>query len=78
VGRPTRRSLLWLDDSSRDYVFVVKTSGLADAYFHHQPSTFQVPFSYASRTVRVSARADGPVSNPWASPELSFFVPSFG
>lgn len=57
---------------------MVKTSGLADAYFHHQPSTFQVPFSYAGRTVRVSARADGPVSNPWASPELGFFVPSFG
>jgi hypothetical protein len=60
------------------FVFVVKSAGLADAYFHNQPSTFQIPFSYAGRTVQVSARAAGPVSNPWAFPELSFFFPPFG
>jgi Glycosyl hydrolase catalytic core len=59
------------------FVFVVKVAGLPDAYFGDQPSPFAIDRSrFGGRSVSVSARAEGPKSNPWATPELRFIVPA--
>jgi hypothetical protein len=62
--------------NTASFVFVVKATGLDDAYFGYSTSPFLVdPFVYGGKTVRVSARAEGAASNPWA-PEQSFVVPA--
>jgi hypothetical protein len=48
------------------FVFVVKAAGLPDLYVNNVASTFAVPRRYDGMTVRVSARAQGAVTNPWA------------
>jgi hypothetical protein len=62
------------------FVFVVKTAGLADAYFGNVASTFAVdPWTYGGRTVLVSARAQGTADHPWApSVQLTVPVPTAG
>lgn len=62
------------------YVFVVKTAGLADMYVDNVTSTFAIdPWRYGGRTVRVSARAQGAVGHPWATPvEFTVPVPAAG
>lgn len=59
------------------FVYVVKASGMADAYFYAQGSVFTLNQSvYGGKTVRVSARAEGSSSHPWSFPELYVSVPA--
>jgi hypothetical protein len=57
------------------FVFVVKSSGMADSYTLGTPSPFLVdPWTYGGKTVQVSARPTIS-ANGWA-PQISFTVPS--
>ncbi len=56
------------------FTFVVKTAGMPDRYTSMVVPPFLVdPFVYGGKSVRVSARASGPATNPWA-PEIQFTV----
>lgn len=49
------------------FVFVVKATGLEDAYHGDVTPPFVIdPWRYGGRSVTVSARVAGPESNPWA------------
>jgi len=74
--KPDRRHVYATLPGTTSYVFVVKSSGLADAYFQNVTPPFVIDAgTYGGRSVRVSARAAGPVTNPWA-PEIPLAVPS--
>jgi hypothetical protein len=61
------------------FVFVVKVARRPDAYFGDQASPFAVDRGrFGGRSVSVSARADGPKSNPWATPALRFKWADYG
>jgi hypothetical protein len=61
--------------SATTFVFVVRTAGLADAYYADvQPPFIIDPWRYGGRSVAVSARASGPESNRWAE-EIHISVP---
>src|SRR5262249_23184242 len=50
------------------FTFVVKSNGLSDAYYPDVTPPFTVDqWKYGGRSVSVSARADGPATNPWAA-----------
>jgi hypothetical protein len=50
------------------FMFVIKTAGQPDKYVGNQPAQFLIdPWIYGGLTITVSARAEGPQSNPWAS-----------
>jgi hypothetical protein len=72
--RPDRRHVYATLPGTTGFVFVVKSTGLADRYVE-APSPFVIdPAVYGGRTVRVSARAAGAASNPWA-PEVTVAAP---
>jgi hypothetical protein len=58
------------------FVFVVKSAGMADAYFANTVSAFAVdPWTYGGKSVKVSARAEGNPNYPWAT-GIDFVVPA--
>ena len=72
--RPDRRHVYATLPGTTSFVFVVKSDNIADRYVE-APSPFVIdPAVYGGRTVRVSARAAGPASNPWA-PEVTVAAP---
>ncbi len=57
------------------FTFVVKVAGQPDAYFGDIPSPFTIdPWRFGGKTVSLSVRAGGSVSNPWA-PEVKAAIP---
>lgn len=73
--KPDRRHVYATLPGVTRFVFVVKSAGMPDQYVTGAAPLVIDEARYGGRTVRVSARAEGPVSNPWA-PETSIDVPA--
>lgn len=73
-ARPDRRHVYAKLPGTSTFVYSVKSTGMADAYFQDVLPPFVIPAKYDGRQVRVGARASGPVSNPWAK-EVTVDVP---
>ncbi|MEV4536533.1 glycosyl hydrolase [Asanoa sp. NPDC049518] len=73
--RPDRRHVHATLPGVTRFVFVVKVTGQPDVYFSNVTAPFVIDQArFGGRSVRVSARAEGPVDNPWA-PEIAIDVP---
>jgi hypothetical protein len=66
---PKTTSFSFLVEPKTKFMFVVKSNGVADAYYDDVTPPFVVDrWAYGGRSVTVSARVAGPQTNPWAPP----------